>query len=604
MKKSLSLLLVLVLVLGLAACGQTPTTPATATPAPAPTEPVDGEFVVSTEGHEGLVHVATRFKDGAITSVEVLTNDETVGVGSYAVSMYPSRIVEAQSVEVDAVTGATVTSLAIKRAVSEAIIESGHDIEAFSTEVTKDVTPNTVDETVDVVVMGAGTAGLVTASRLAEKGVNVLVFEKNDIPGGSAPMTYSGLMAAGSSMQLATDGEKAATPQFYTDYYKAGVVPEDATVSADLPFWTQIFNTSGSFVDWLQGLGVGFFTYGTHYGTTPFLAPGAYQGGAGYMVEYLAKHITDKGGRIIYGTPVTKLVQSEDGAVTGVVAEGKDGTTWNVAANAVVLCSGGFGANADMVAEYYPQYAGYTFNCAPGSTGDGITLGLAAGAGVECMGRTVTAFLSSYASKYELAFIHYTTPGIIVNINGASIGNIMKDNHGMLSAAKADAANGDTFYYVFDQASRLRSKKCLVDGLPYGVSYEPVFDKGEAVWYESVEAASTALNLPNLAATIDANNTAYYSGEADEWGRTNLDLIDARDGIWMLRVDPTMYLTTGGLACDPSGHILRDDRSVIANLYGAGDVLGSLEEKDGRGYAMGFDSALVFGYIVADTVMS
>lgn len=164
-------------------------------------------------------------------------------------------------------------------------------------------------------------------------------------------------------------------------------------------------------------------------------------------------------------------------------------------------------------------------------------------------GRTLGAFLSAYQSKYELAFLHYTTPGLIVNINGDSIGNITKNNHPMLAAALENPDNGETFYYVFDEASRMRTKECIEvgNGLTYGVSYEPLFETGEAVHYDSLEAAAEALNLPNLVQTIETNNEHSRKGEEDESGRANLPLIDDRDGVYLLRVIPTYYLTTGGL---------------------------------------------------------
>lgn len=583
---------------------------ATAAPEPAPSgEPApeglqDGKYVTAGRGHEGLVHVATTFQDGAIKSVEVLTHDETVGIGNYAVETMPGRIVESQSVAVDTVSGCTLTSIAIKMAVQEAIEQAGGKVEDFSAAPETTATPSQVEEEVDLVIMGAGTAGLIAANRALEKGLNVLVFEKMDIPGGAMPMTYSGVMAAGSEMQVAYDGDAAATPQQYIDMYLGIRNADNAVRGDDLPYWSKIFNASGPMVDWMQSIGIGFTTMGIRHGSTPFLAPGPYQGGAGYAMEYLADRITKKGGRIIYSTPVTELIQAEDGTVTGVVAEGEDGVTWTVHADVTLLASGGFGANQEMVAQYYPQYATRTFNCAKGSTGDGIVLGLEAGGMVECMGRTLGAFLSAYQSKYELAFLHYTTPGLIVNINGDSIGNITKNNHPMLAAALENPDNGETFYYVFDEAARMRTKECIEvgNGLTYGVSYEPLFETGEAVHYDSLEAAAEALNLPNLVQTIETNNEHSRKGEEDEFGRANLPLIDDRDGVYLLRAIPTYYLTTGGLAADTDGRILREDGSVIPGLYGAGDVLGALEEKDGKSYGMGFDSAMIFGYIVGDAI--
>lgn len=564
----------------------------------------DGKYVTTARGHENLVQVATTFQDGAIKEVEVLTHDETVGIGNYAVDVIPGRIVEAQSVNVDVVSGCTFTSMAITSAVRAAIQEAGGDVKEFSAKTAKEVTPSQVEETVDLVVVGAGTAGLIAANRALEKGLNVLVFEKMDIPGGAMAMTYSGLMAAGSDMQIAWDGEKAATAEEYIAFSKSRVTPENAVRGTDLPYWSEIYNASGEVINWLQSIGVGFATMGIRHGSTPFLAPGPYQGGCGYAMEYMAQRIPKLGGRVIYATPVTELLQAKDGTVTGVVARGEDGKTWTVHAKTTLLATGGFGNNKEMMNEYYPQYKDEMINCPKGSTGEGIQMGIKAGAKVECMGRTLGSFLSAYQSRYELAFMHYTTPGLIVNVNGDSIGNITKNNHPMLAAALADPVNERTFYYVIDEAARQRSKKCIVvgNGLTFGVSYEAVFETGEAVHYDSLEAAAEALDLPNLVQTIENNNAHSRKNEADEFGRSNLPLIDDRDGIWMLRVIPTCYLTTGGLACDTDGRILREDESVILGLYGAGDVLGSLEEKDGNPYGMGFDSALMFGYVVGDAI--
>lgn len=116
---------------------------------------------------------------------------------------------------------------------------------------------------------------------------------------------------------------------------------------------------------------------------------------------------------------------------TGLVAEGKDGSVYTATAKAVLLASGGFGANQEMVDQYYPQYAGRSFNCCPASTGDGIVLGQKVGAGIECMGRELGAYMSTTSqagSRMEIAFMYQTTPGIMVNAHGDQFGNVMKAN--------------------------------------------------------------------------------------------------------------------------------------------------------------------------------
>ena len=214
-----------------------------------------------------------------------------------------------------------------------------------------------------------------------------------------------------------------------------------------MPYQTAMYSNSGQLVDWMHGIGVGFYSLGVNkaYGVTPYLAPGCYMGGCGYAKDYLVDRIGALGGQIVYATKVTELVQDADGRVTGLKAEGRDGSTWTVTAKAVCLTSGGFAANPDMIKEHYPQYADFKFNCAPGSTGDGIELGQKAGGAIECMGRDLGAFLSTTnqaGSNFEIAFLYQTTPGILVNASGKQFGNIMSDNHGVLGRALLDETTG------------------------------------------------------------------------------------------------------------------------------------------------------------------
>ena len=246
-----------------------------------------------------------------------------------------------------------------------------------------------------------------------------------------------------------------------------------------------------------------------------------------------------------------------------------------------------------------PDYADFFFNCASSMTGEGIQMGIDAGGYVECENRALPAFLSSYKSKFELAFIHQSAPGIMVNIKGDNIGNIVSDNHYTMAKAKLNKDNGDTFYYVFDESSAVK----LRDSESYGFNgYVAMFEKGEAVHYDSVEKASEELNLPNLADAIEANNAAALAGEPDEFGRRNCPYIETRDGLWAIRVDPTFYLTTAGLAIDTDCHVLNEEKKAIPGLYAAGDVCGSIEEKDAKQYGMGFDAALTYGYIMGETL--
>lgn len=537
-----------------------------------------------------------------------------MGIGNYACARIPAAIVANQSIEVPNVRGCSITSMAIKRAVKEAIELSGYDVADFSTPVVKEVVEREETAEADVVIVGAGTVGLVVGARLLDKGKKVILIEKRDIPGGSGPMAYGGVAIAGCELYDNYDVTGALKNSYYGSvenmmgFWRAHpfLNPEYDRFDKAMPYMTKQYENIGHLVDWFTKIGLGFNPIGTYEGGlqtgyTPYLAPGCYEGGAGYAMMFLEQRIKGQGGTILYDTEATELIQAEDGRITGVKAKSGDGASWTLNGKAVILASGGFMRNAEMIKEYYPEYEGQFFNCASASTGDGIKMGLAVGGYMECTGRALPAYLSTYASKFEIALIHHSTPGIMVNAKGDNIGNIVSDNHYKMAAAKLalDTEHGGALYYVFDDAASISNS----DFEAYGMNtYKAIIEKGEAVRYDSVAAAAEALNLPNLAASIETNNKVSLAGEADAWGRKNCPYIETRDGVWVLRVDPTFYLTTGGLAIDVDGRMLKEDGSVIPGLYAGGDVVGSIEEKDGKKYGMGFDAALAYGYILGETV--
>ena len=571
----------------------------------------DGKWIGTAMGHDDELIAEVVVANGDLASIRVLRCDDTIGIGTTAAPMMAARILEAKNLDVDVVSGATTTSIAVRNAVSDAIMNAGGDLATFSLGAAEPSGGTDQAVEVDVALAGVGTAGLIAAVRLLEAGKSVVLFEKQDIAGGSMPMTYSGVAAAESELQANyAVGRHDENPMFS----KAGMlaimskylVPENDRFDGAMPYQTAMYDNSGKLVDWLHGMGVGFYSLGVNpaYGVTPYLAPGCYMGGCGYAKDFLVDRVGALGGQIIYATKVTELSQDSDGRVTGLLAEGRDGSTWTVTAKAVCLTTGGFSANPEMIAEHYPEYAEYKFNCAPGSTGEGILMGQKAGGAVECMGRELGAFLSTTSqagSNFEIAFLYQTTPGIIVNASGAQFGNMMSDNHGMLGRGLRDADNGGAFFYITDESGRITTNKNELYAMD---TYKCLERRGDMVHFASVEEAAAALDLPQLEATIEAHNAHALAGEEDEFGRKNLPYLDTYNGIWIVSCIPTFYLTTGGLAIDTAGHVLTEDGKPVAGLYAAGDVCGSIEEKDGRPYAMGFDAAMNYGYLMAETVIA
>jgi len=569
-------------------------------------KPADGKYTINAIGHEGIIVVTTMFQDGKIKSVTINSQSETEGVGTYAIDRVPGKFVPAQSFNVDAVGGATVTSTTIKQGVAEAIIAAGGDPANFATAPAKaEIVPTEVTEDADVVIVGAGTAGILAAARLMEAGVeNVILFEKQEIPGGSMAMAFGGFNGVESQTFQNWRAGRETLPglSFYMDTWEGIGDSLGAKYGKDkdsLPWLKQMYQTSGKLYDWMNSIGVGFTSLGVEPAlfTSPYFAPGCYSGGCGYALEFFVDRITTQGAKIIYSTEVTELIRNEAGTVTGVKAVGKDGTTWTVNAKDVMLASGSFAKNEEMLKQYHPEWADADFICPETLTGDGLRMGLEAGGVVDYANAYMPGFLATYNSHFELAFLHYMNVGLMVNVNGDQFANIMKDNHATMAAAKADPANGNTFYYVFDDAGAATIK----DYDDRKFTYKAIFEKGEAVHYDSVEEAAKALNLPNLADTIAVNNAHAMAGEASEWGQGNLPYLDTKDGIWLVRVEPVVYLTTAGLRVDIDGHVLTAEDKIIDGLWAAGDVIGSYEQRETR-YGNGFDAAVAFGAIVGDNI--
>lgn len=587
-----------------------------------PSSPMDGKFVTKSLGHEDFIYVTTEFRNGKIFACAVTSHHETMGVGNFACSRIPAAIVEHQSINVPNVRGCSTSSRAIKDAVKQAIVFSGHKVENFSAEVAEENINKSDEKNVDVVVIGAGTAGLVCAAKLLDQGYTVTVIEKRSIPGGSMPMTYSGVVNVNTPTinNYNVDGKVAplyTSMDGWISVLSGYLEPGNDRFEGKMPYQRQAYAAVGEASEWFKSIGIGFCTMGNfeggyQYGVTTYLAPGCYMGGAGYAMMALASRIErHPKGEIIYMTKATELIQDTDSKqVSGVKAVGiktddsENGYKLTVHAKAVVLASGGFARNKEMLKKYYPDHADYFFNCASESTGDGIQMGLAAGSKMECLNRHLPGYLSS-TSFFELAFLHYSTPGILVNASGNNVGNIMKNNHAKMADIAVDKNNGGKFFYIFDEASVPATKNFQQYGF---TTYEALFNREEVLHYDTVKAAAEELGAAGLQAAIDANNKAALAGEADQFGRTDCPFIDTHDGIYAIKVQPTFYLTTAGLCIDTNGRVLTDSynpsgsNTVIPGLYGCGDVCGSGEEKDGKPYGMGFDVNMGFGYTVAQTI--
>lgn len=573
----------------------------------------DGKYVTRAMGHEDYVYVCTTLREGAIADCKVLAHSETIGIGNYACARIPAAIVANQSLGVPPVRGCSTTSRAIVQAVEEALLQSGYDVDAFRAPVEEPADEREEEIDVDVVVVGAGTAGVLCAARLIDLGYDVAVIEKRAIPGGTMAMTYSGMPVAGTTAitNYNFDGSVAAryaTPECQHEHWASMVDPQFDRYDGKAPFTASSYDGCNQMAPWLQDMGIGFNTIGTFEGAMMtgaglYFAPGCYMGGAGYAMMALARRVEGLG-KMYYMTACTDLIQDAPGEpVRGVHAVGlrsddsETGFKLTVNAKATVVTTGGFAKNREMLEEHYPEAAHLFFNAASASTGEGVLMLQQAGSPIECESRHLPGFLSS-ATYFELAFLPTSTPGICVNAFGNDIGG-NAGSHPLMGSMALDESQGGRFFYVFDEAGVAPTKDYELFGFN---TYKALFERGEVQHYASCEEAAQALDLPGLPDAFAANNDAALAGEP---GRV---LLDERYGVYVVPVMPTLYLTTCGACIDPSGRVLTasyvmdGENTAIPGLYAAGDVCGSVEEKDGKNYSMGLTNTMGIAWQVARAI--
>ncbi len=309
-----------------------------------------GTFESSAQGKLSTIKAAvTLGEDGRITNVQVDASGETPDLGGMAAKTLSKTIVENQSVEVDDVSGATVSSKAIKAAVLAAIEKSGADVSRYTVKVVKKVGPSE-EITADVVVVGAGASGTAAALSAAENGVKVVVLEKAPAVGGAGKIA-SGLFAVESSLQKA---KYKNNPKLLGQLTKSALYTQLMDYNhylSNAQITKRVIDQSASTIDWMQKYGaeLELIDWNPQQGQNPYpirwRVYHRYKDNAQAFKNMYA-NFEKMGGKLYTQTRAYDLKQNADGSVSAVVAEKADGGTLTVHTKAVVIASGGYGGDA------------------------------------------------------------------------------------------------------------------------------------------------------------------------------------------------------------------------------------------------------------------
>ncbi len=567
----------------------------------------DGTYAGEGQGRNGAIAVEMTIQGGKIATVKVVKHGETAGISDAALAEVPAAIAAAQSTAVDAVAGATLTTNGIKEAVANAIKAAGGDPAAFAVAVVKKkAAPKLIRENADIVVVGAGGSGISAAVKAETLGKSVILIEKMPTIGGATVLNAGTLIATGSKYQRDVMHETKDSPELAAkDMFRVGKNKNDPVLVK------MATERAGGVVDWLiSDLKIPYGPAATQY---PDHSANRQLGVEGRSVNYLnlmREKFLGMGGKLMLQTRAQSLIQDQSGRVVGVKATDKDGNTVELTSKAVILASGGYGADQSMLPEKMKSYLFYGVD---GETGDGFKMATKIGAGtinldlVKMYPQGVETRphhgLAATASSTDTM---KKTGAIYVNRDGS---RFVDENAelGVLTE-KTIEQPGSIMYIVMDaNAWKAYTDKSLEDKLvPTAdslMAWTKIVNNGRPVMATSanLDEAAKAMGIDpaGLQKTVKHWNEMVKAGKDADFGRKLSGGLG--EGPWYIVEQKVRYQTTlGGLKADEKLHILDKAGKPIPGLYGAGCVVGGANGADSL-TAMMNSWAIISGVVSAES---
>ena len=569
---------------------------------------VSGDFTGTAKGFGGDVSVTLTLTDGAITGCTAEGKDETQGVGSEAIAKMPGEIAESGSIAVDGVSGATVTSTAIKEAAAAALTAAGLNPDDYKTAVENNAAAEDSTVDADVVVVGAGGAGMTAAITAAAEGKTVVILESQSMVGGNSVRATGGMNAgktvyqdenefgesAGVEKTLKTAAEKYADNETITalaktvseqwaayqanptGYFDSVELMELDTMIGgkginDPELVETLCANSADAIDWLDEHGITLHNVSSFGGASvkrihrPVNAEGKTVSVGSYMIPLLQENCEKAGVKMMLDTTATEILTDANGAAVGVKATGASGETVTVNAKAVVLATGGFGANLDMVVKYKPELKGFMTTNAAGIQGQGIEMAEAIGAATVDMDQ-IQIHPTVEANTAALITEGLRGDGaILINEEGQRFIDEV-GTRDVVSAAEI-AQTGSYSWLVVDQA--MADASSVIQGYikkGYTVTGATYEELGKAM---GVDAAAFAETMEKWNGYVEAKNDP-------DFGRTSFANPLNTAPYYAVKVTAGVHHTMGGLKINANTEVLNEKGEVIPGLFAAGEVTGGV----------------------------
>ncbi|WP_313120758.1 flavocytochrome c [Proteiniclasticum ruminis] len=571
--KKVTAALLLMLSISFAACGtkepaapETPETPSTIgeglfTP---------GTYEGTAKGYHGDITLTVTVDENNILEIKS-EHTETEGLGDKAVATLTEAALEKASLSMDLVSGATYSSQGFLAALEAALVKAGADVEKLKIKETVEVEKKDQEFDTEVAIIGGGGAGLAAAVSAHQNGAKVLLVEKMPNVGGNTIISGSAFNAVDPKRQSAQGIEDSVEKHFQQTY-------EGGDKQGDPELVRVLVENAYPTIEWLESLGMKFtdkvFTVlgalwpRSHKPVEPL--------GTGYVntfMNYINEHKDDI--TVLTEVEAKELLVNADGAVTGFLAEGKNGKITVNAKNGVIVATGGFGANVEMRDQYntiWPKLTNIKTTNHRGATGDGIIMAEKVNASIVQMeniqllpmGDPVTGSLSGNIEQ-----------GVENRIFVNAEGNRFVDEGARRDVmTKALMEQTDSMMWVIVDKHSYPTGDTVNN---FNETIDSLVKEGRAYKADTLEdlAKQIGVEPENLVKAVEAFN-ASVDGAEDEFGRTLfMDKLDTAPFYAGKRV-PTVHHTMGGIKITPETRVVDQNGEIIKGLFAAGEVTGGI----------------------------
>ncbi len=546
---------------------------------------VPGTYEASYPGISGKVPVKVTFSKDKIEKIEVGANKETVGIGQNAIKSIPMEVLKNQSLGVDNVSGATLTSKALLAGIEDCAKQAKADMTLLKKKAKEQKMMNKVEKLdTDLVIVGGGAAGMIAAINAAEQGIKVTLVEKMNFLGGASAICGGSVVTEGSQLQKDLGVKDDSPAKLAYDLLDNGHQKNDMNA---LLFYV---NNVGKSIDWIMSKGVKFendFSFRAEW-RTPRMVP--LKGGCPAFAQTLRELVAKDGVNVLLSTKAENITM-KDAKVVGITAVNSQGVKYEISAKSVLLATGGYGYNKDMLkgmlkdALYYGPVS---------STGDGHKMAEKVGAAMQLMdygklypqGIEVAPGIAKSTLQGNIGA--YNQAGILIDKKGNRVINEKGSGKDMVAIQLKQPKS--TLYLALDQKSfdgfKDYARKNGISSVDIDKwlmndgKVPPYFVKGDTI---EEAAAKLGIDGQNLRKTVDRYNSFVVNKDDKDFHRQlkfMTKTIDTKGPFYIIEQKPRFATTLGGVKVTTKMEVIDQNGKTIPNLYAAGELANSVHGDD------------------------